>query len=651
MAKVRLARRSEAAVSTAGRKTAPRPRAASPLTPPWTPAPVRYGVGVRHNVGVPMSDGVVLRADIHYPTDPETGEPASGPFPVLLSLTPYGKKAPPPAAQIGGGAAPYFIKRGYIEVMVDVRGTGASGGSFEMFGARQTRDGVELVTWASKLPNSTDRIGMVGISYLAINQLFTAAAVGSDSPLKAIFPVMAAHDFYRDASAMGGVPHLRTVRAYGATYRLLNVINPTLEFLARGGHPRPRAGGFTAVRQRGRDQRRYFGPLVAEAIAGGETAYDGRFWDAMRPADVLAEIATNGVAVFLVGGWHDAFQRGAPLNYAALQNATEGRPLHSPMEPGQPVSDRIRLLMGPWYHVSDFGGLHLNALQLRWFDHWLKEEPTAAVSGAPFTFQAIGSPQWFHSSEYPLAEATPTRFYLSPAGRLTRESARDESAATLIYTPRGPVAGRSLEQWSLGMNSYFAGRRGRRIRYDSDNRRLQRDALTYTTDPFTSPTLVAGPITLTVHATATTTDTMWVAHVDEVAPDGASRPLTQGALLGSYRALDTSRTWYLPDGTVLRPHHVSTRAANRPVVQGELTRYDIEIFPTAALIGTDHRLRLTLTTYDFPHLVPTKPARRALIGGSYRLRQGGSTPSHIVIPLADPAAFTARSEPSPIQEI
>jgi uncharacterized protein len=651
MAKVRLARRSGAAVGTAGRKTAQRARAASPLAPPWTPVPARYGVGVRQNVGVPMSDGVVLRADIHYPTDPETGELASGPFPVLLSVTPYGKKAPPPAAQIGGAATPYLIKRGYIEVMVDVRGTGASGGSFEMFGARQTQDGVELVAWASKLPNSTGRIGMFGISYLAINQLFTAAAVGPDSPLKAIFPVMAAHDFYRDAAAMGGVPHLRTVRAYGATYRLLNVINPTLEFLARGGHPRPRAGGFAAVRQRGRDQRRYFGPLVAEAIAGGETAYDGLFWDPLRPADVLADIAANGVAVFLVGGWHDAFQRGTPLNYAGLQNALAERPLDSPMEPGRPVSDRIRLLMGPWYHVSDFGGLHLTALQLRWFDHWLKEEPTAAVSGAPFTFQAIGSPRWFHSREYPLAEATPTRFYLSPAGRLTRESAREESAATLIYTSRGPVAGRSLEQWSLGLNSYFAKQRGWHIRYDSDNRRLQRDALTYTTDPFTSPTLVAGPITVTVHATATTTETMWVAHLDEVAPDGATRPLTQGALLGSHRALDTSRTWSLPDGTVLRPHHVSTPAANRPVVPGELTRYDIEVFPTAALIDTDHRLRLTLTTYDFPHLVPTKPARRALIGGSYRIRQGGNAPSHIVIPLADPATLTERSELSPIENL
>jgi putative CocE/NonD family hydrolase len=454
--------------------------------------------------------------------------------------------------------------------------------------------------------------------------------------LKAIFPVMAARDFYRDAAGMGGVPHLRTVRAYGALYRLLNVVNPTLELIARGGHQRPRSGGFAAVRQRGRDQREYFRPLIAEAMGGGDAAYDGPVWDAMRPGDVLGNIVANGVAVFLFGGWHDAFQRGVPLNYAGLQNAFAGRPDDAPMQPGQPVSDRVRLLMGPWYHVSDYDGLHLNALQLRWFDYWLKDEAEAAISGSPFVFQAIGSSQWFQAREYPLPEATPTRFYLSQSGRLTTDCSSDESVATISYVARGAMSGRSLEQWSLGMSSFIATQRGRRIRYDLDNRRLQRGALTYTTERFSAPTLVAGPITLTVHAAANTTETLWVAHLDDVAPDGTSRPLTQGALLGSHRALDPDRTWYLPDGTVLRPHHVSTRSAVEPVVPGEVTRYDVEIFPTAALIAPDHQLRLTLTTYDFPHLVPTKPARRALAGGRYLLHQGGPTASHILVPLADP---------------
>jgi uncharacterized protein len=113
----------------------------SPFTPDWTPRPALFGWGVHHNVAIPMSDGIALRADIHYPTVPETGRPAAGPFPVLLCLTPYGKKAPPPAAQIGGGATPYLIKRGYIEVMVDVRGSGVSGGSLRCSGSGRPRTG------------------------------------------------------------------------------------------------------------------------------------------------------------------------------------------------------------------------------------------------------------------------------------------------------------------------------------------------------------------------------------------------------------------------------------------------------------------------------------------------------------------------------
>jgi hypothetical protein len=618
------------------RRARTRETSPSPFSPPWTPREAQYGVGIQHNVAVPMSDGVQLRADIHYPTDRATGEPASGPFPVLMSLTPYGKKAPPPAAQIGGGPTPFLIRRGYIEVMVDVRGCGVSGGEFQMFGARQAQDGVELVDWASKLPNANGRVGMFGVSYLAINQLFTAAAVGPDSPLKAIFPVMAARDFYRDAAAMGGAPHLRTIRAYGGVYQLLNVVNPALEVINRGKHPRPRAGGIAGVRKRGRAQRGFFKPLIADAVAGGDTAFDEEFWKDLRPAAVIPQIVENNVAVFLVGGWHDAFQRGVPLNYAALQNAAAGRPDEQPMQPGQRVSERLRLMMGPWYHVTMYGNLHLQAVQLRWFDYWLNDDADAEMSGAPLTFQPIGSTRWFHVRNYPLEQATPTRLYLSDGGKLTAACAHQTSTATVKYVGRGPVAGRSVEQWTLGMTSFIRTQRGGSTRYDQDNRRVQRRALTYTTEAFTAPTLIAGPIALTLNATADTTESLFVAHIDDVAPDGSSRPLTQGALLGSHRALDPERTWYLPDGTVLKPHHISTKAAVTPVVPGELTRYDMEIFPTAAVLESGHRLRLTVTTFDFPHLVPTAPARKALAGGTYRLHQGGPTPSHLLIPVADP---------------
>ena len=555
------------AVSVAVRKprpARPRPSNPSPLSPEWTAPPARFGVGLRRNVAVPMSDGVVLRANVHYPTVPETGAPADGPFPVLLSITPYGKLAPPPAAQIGGGPSPHLIRRGYIEVMVDVRGTGASGGLFEMFGPDQTRDGVELVTWASKLPNANGRVGMFGISYLAINQLFTAAAVGPDSPLKAIFPVMAANDFYRDAAAMGGALHLRTVRGYGSLYTLLNVLNPALEFLTPGSHSRPRAGGLAAVRQRGRAQRDYFGPLTAEARTGGDAAYDGPFWDSMRPDLVLPQIAANNVAVFLTGGWHDAFQRGEPLNYAGLQNACSGRSPSAPMQPGQPLVDRIRLMMGPWYHVSDYGGLNLLDLQLRWFDHWLKGADTGIMTGPPIRYVLPGAEGWHTAEQWPPADAVLRDWALRADGVLAADEG-DPGARTLMTLGAGtgrvgpsPVDPPALLDWTSAP-----------MEHDLD---------------------VVGDIELRLTASATATDTAWLATLQDIAPDGTAADVTAGYLRAGLRTVDDAAS--TPGAPVLPCRTAVAVPVGQPI------EYRIPLVPNARRFAAGHRIRVVLTSDD-----------------------------------------------------
>src|SRR5881398_1382756 len=60
-----------------------------PLPPPHGPEPARYGVSAPEEHAVTMSDGVRIRADVYYPTDPRTGQPAAGSFPAILAQTPY----------------------------------------------------------------------------------------------------------------------------------------------------------------------------------------------------------------------------------------------------------------------------------------------------------------------------------------------------------------------------------------------------------------------------------------------------------------------------------------------------------------------------------------------------------------------------------
>ena len=182
----------------------------------WTPEPASYGVGSQRDVGVTMKDGTVL-----WPTSTTrpvpTAGPPPGPFPVIMVQTPYGKDtAGYSSGREGGGESstelgevPYLIQRGYIDVIVDVRGTGGSRGSFDLLDPQQGEDGAELVRWAAALRARNGKVGLYGPSYMGLDQFMTAHALarqGGDSPLKALFPIVAGNDVYRDIAFMGGMP-------------------------------------------------------------------------------------------------------------------------------------------------------------------------------------------------------------------------------------------------------------------------------------------------------------------------------------------------------------------------------------------------------------------------------------------------------------
>ena len=169
-----------------------------------------------------------------------------------------------------------------------------------------------------------------------------------------------------------------------------------------------------------------------------------------------------------------------------------------------------------------------------------------------------------------------------------------------------------------------------------DDRAIQSGpgALTYTTAPLAEDTVIGGPADVTVFATSTRPEVELEATLEDVAPSGASTPLTSGALLGSFRALDRSRSWFAPDGRPLLPYHPFTRASARPVPTGAVTRFDIEVFPTFARLAAGHRLRLTLTTSDTPHLGPTPAQLAGLAGGVYAVQRTGVYASFLEVPMA-----------------
>jgi uncharacterized protein len=349
----------------------------------------------------------------------------------------------------------------------------------------------------------------------------------------------------------------------------------------------------------------------------------------------------------MIGGWHDIFQRGEPLNYAGLQNAWAGRSAGAPMLPDQRVTGRYQLYMGPWYH-GVFGGEELERLQLEWFDTWLRGEPTGmADTPTPLHLYELGGNRVLHTTSWPLPHAVPQQWFLGNgrSGTATHSlndgtlgPARPvEGEDTIAFSGASDPCSAPSEQWSgglLALTLRSAGAAGDPCVDDDRASQAAPFALTYTSTPFPAQVMLGGPIGATIFATSTATDCEWVVDVEDVAPDGSSRPLTEGALLGSMRSLDPDRGWPAPGGGLLLPVHRLTAASPMPVTPNELTRYDVEVLPTLASIGAGHRLRVTITTSDTPHLLPNAGQLANLVGGVYRVVHNPALASFVELPIA-----------------
>lgn len=633
-------------VTGASAATAPDPLAAPAAASAapgsgWRPEPARYGVATQVNVPVRMADGTVLRATIATPADPRTGKPASDTFPVLLTQSPYGKDS---AGQLGSsaiGVDPYFVRRGYIDVAVDVRGTGDSAGSFTLFDPQQVKDGVAIVNWAARLPHSSGRVGLHGASYLGINQLLVAGAIGPRSALKAIFPIVASNEVYRDTAFMGGIPDAEFDLVYlGGLLPAVNLINPVVDALV---DPASLASVASVELQHLSNTVDYNALWVGQTYLGSKDAYDNNYWWQRSPGSALTSVVHNGIPAYLVGGEYDLFQRGEPLNYAALQNVWAGRPAGAPMLPDQQVTGRYQLLDGPFTHLGAAAGgsSTLDQLELRWFDTWLKGERTGmAQTRTPLHYFDLGRNAYAETTTFPFATAHNTRFYFGAGRTGTAGSDNDGSLSTTVpasagddqlsWLPLGTsMCDRSSDQWLMGAFTTLTSSYGGVKPCLDDDRIAQQGptALTYTSAPFSRSRAVAGPIMATINARATSTDTEWVVNVEDVAPDGTSKPLTEGALIGSQRSFVASKSW------PTLPWHPYTAGSLQPVVPGQMTTYEIEVFPTYATLAAGHRLRVTVSSTDFPHLMPTPSQLAALLGGVYRVHYGRGGASSITVPL------------------
>jgi predicted acyl esterase len=191
---------------------------AAPNKPPLPPlAYARFtaqGLEVERNLPIPLRDGVRIYADVYRPNEPRQD------LPLLLSWSPYGKHAQSnqvfwPHSGVDpswlstltpfeGPDPVYWCARGIAVVVVDPRGAWLSEGDFHHHGRQEAEDCYDAIQWLAERPWSNGRVGMTGVSYLAVVQYLAAAL--RPPALAAINPWEGFSDFYREFATHGGIP-------------------------------------------------------------------------------------------------------------------------------------------------------------------------------------------------------------------------------------------------------------------------------------------------------------------------------------------------------------------------------------------------------------------------------------------------------------
>lgn len=333
-------------------------------------------------------------------------------------------------------------------MLVDVRGAGGSRGEWGLFDPIQGHDGATIVNWAAAVPHSDGDVGLLGASYLGINQFETAADAGP-AHVKAMFPIISGNDLYRDTAFAGGFPDIEFSSFYLGLTAGLNLLLPPAEAnndLAK------------ALTDHVHDRADFDASLLAGAETGQDAAYDQSYWGARNPVQYIQSIVHDRISAFLIGGWYDLFQRGELLNYSSFQNAYDNRPVLAPMSPSQPVTPRYQLIQVPWYHVTagmglDYHGLDLNGVELAWFDHWLKGIDTGITDTAtPLHLEDLASGHYADVSRYPLEQGRPTTYYLHPGSALSPSAPASSSVPDpLVFTGTQIPCTSSTEQWAAGL--------------------------------------------------------------------------------------------------------------------------------------------------------------------------------------------------------
>jgi putative CocE/NonD family hydrolase len=627
-----------------------------------------YDLIILKDLKVPMRDGVRLSTDVYLPA--REGQIVPGTWPTILGRTSYDKEADwlwvKPVAK-------YFVPRGYAVVVQDLRGRHQSEGRgqyFHVVNPREGPDGYDTVEWIAAQPWSSGRVGTVGTSHGAVVQ--AAMALHRPPHLTAMWLDDGFWNWFRNGARQGGALEL-----------------DTLGMMFLHGHDSHEAAEDPNVARAMADAAQHLRDWVMRMplkpgcsplslIPSLEQIFfeyfcrgdEDEFWrqDCINFAAHLDRFADAPTVIRC--GWYDVF---ALTNGAIYPRLVDGR------------KGPFCLILGPWVHMGcerswagdvDFGpdaaldGINAssaNELRLRWFDRWLKDVANGVDDEPPVRIFVMGGGsgrknregrlehggRWRSEAEWPLRRARPTAFYFHYGGLLTTDQpGPTDPPASYRFDPDHPVPTISANVASYyehlpvpdGILPAMAPPRSRMrsiVLQGPSNQRealgilgcrppyspiaARPDVLVFQTPPLDRDVEVTGPIVVKLWISSTAPDTDFTAMLLDVYPP--NEDYLQGYDLN------------LCDG-IQRARYRDGYDRARFMTPGEVYPITIELGPTSNLFKAGHRIRVHVSSSNFPRFDvnpntggPLGSAEGAVIAHN-TIYLDASRPSHIVLPIA-----------------
>jgi uncharacterized protein len=459
-----------------------------------------------------MRDGIELNATAYFPATEE-------PSPCIFTLTPY-------LADNYHEHALYFAAQGFPFLLVDVRGRGNSGGTFNPF-IQEAEDGCDVVKWLAAQTYCDQKVAMWGGSYAGYDQWTTATASQVPPQLKTVIPVASGYlglDF----------PMFNNVALVYSAQWLALTSGRTLQ-----------SNLFADWKLWASLYRRWFASgdsfkSLDKAIGFPSCTFqlwaaypEPDFWKGYNPKP--EQYARVRIPVLTITGMYDGDQLGALRHYREHLQA---------LPPG--AEQQHFLVIGPWDHPGtldpkmEFGGIKvgpaslvdLKQLQAEWY-RWVMQAGTKPkFLTAPVVYYMFGADRWRQSESLDSITARFCKLYLHSDGRATdafaggslRKVKSSSEADRLEHDPRDTSRAAleaSIDPSSIVDQQLFLASTGHQLVYYSA--------------PLEQETDLAGFFHLTAWIAINAKDIDFTVDVSEVTPDGTVLPLTSTLLRARYR--------------------------------------------------------------------------------------------------------------------